>query len=420
MILRKYSTDIKDSIYADFKQIIEAWDINNLVKTQQNILKLTENNYVRFRGLDDSEKIKGLSSFTYLWLEEMNQFEFDDFKQIKKRLRGLPNQKILGTWNPIDEDSWIKKYLIDNETWETTESKVTERQINSTGNIVKYKANFTDNYWICGSPDGSYGYIDNHVLADFEHDKLHDYQYYQIYALGEWGRVDIGGEFYKCFNIENNTKDVCYDNSKPLHISFDENVLPYPALCIFQGNETELWQIDEICLEYPKNRLTDVLEEFKRVYRANKSGLYIYGDRTAKKEDTKLLAGQNFFTIIENELRDYNPVLRLPSANPPVKLRGNFINDTFKGLTGCKIWLNPNCHETIKDFKYVKENNEGSKLKEKVKHPSTKVTYEKYGHCSDVVDYIVCQYFMEEFARYQRGDSNVVRSFVNRQNKSLY
>ena len=67
MILRKYSTDIKDSIYSDFKQIIETWDINSFIKTQQNIIKLSDNNYIRFRGLDDSEKIKGLSSFTYLW-----------------------------------------------------------------------------------------------------------------------------------------------------------------------------------------------------------------------------------------------------------------------------------------------------------------------------------------------------------------
>jgi hypothetical protein len=49
----------------------------------------------------------------------------------------------------------------------------------------------------------------------------------------------------------------------------------------------------------------------------------------------------------------------------------------------------------------VKENNEGTKLKEKTKHPSTKVSYEKYCHTSDCFDYLICEYFKDVFIRYQ-------------------
>jgi phage terminase large subunit len=400
-VLRKYSTDIKHTVYSDIKGIISKWDLNRFVTAQQNLVKLDELNYIAFRGLDDPEKVKGITNFHYIWMEEFNQFDFEDYKQIRKRLRGLENQKILATWNPVDEDSWVKKEVLDKETWIEQPTNCTGKWVNESGDMLLYKLTYKDNYWIVGSPDGSYGYVDKHVLNDFERDKINDFQYYQIYALGEWGRVDVGGEFYKCFDINTNTKKSYYDPNKPLHISFDENVLPYPALVICQGNESELWQIDEICLEYPKNRLTDVLQEFQRKYPMNKNGLFIYGDRTAKKEDTKLEAGQNFFTIIENALREYRPTLRLPSSNPPVKLRGNFINDTFRGLTTIKIFLHPDCNETIKDFKYLKENNEGTKLKEKTKHPSTKVSYEKYGHTSDCCEYLICEYFKDVFIRYQ-------------------
>jgi hypothetical protein len=89
-------------------------------------------------------------------------------------------------------------------------------------------------------------------------------------------------------------------------------------------------------------------------------------------------------------------------------------------LTNITIHLNPECNETIKDFKYVKENNEGAKLKEKTKHASTKVTYEKYGHTSDCLDYLICEYFKDEFINYQRGGDEGIRSVVHRKNKYNY
>ena len=64
MILRKFGVDIKDSIYSDFVNIINYWELSHLFKCQINYIEcLQTNSFIRFRGLDDSEKIKGLSGF---------------------------------------------------------------------------------------------------------------------------------------------------------------------------------------------------------------------------------------------------------------------------------------------------------------------------------------------------------------------
>jgi phage terminase large subunit len=64
LILRKYATDIKDSIFSDFVRIINEWGISDLFIVQQNLIICNATgSYVRFRGLDDSEKVKGISNF---------------------------------------------------------------------------------------------------------------------------------------------------------------------------------------------------------------------------------------------------------------------------------------------------------------------------------------------------------------------
>ena len=172
-------------------------------------------------------------------------------------------------------------------------------------------------------------------------------------------------------------------------------------MSIYQASESKAWKIDEIALQNPNNTLSHTLTEFKRRYPANRSGLFIYGDRTSLKEDTKLEKGTNFFTIISSSLSEYSPSQRLPSKNPPVAMRGNFINEIIFGKDMFSI--NDKCKHSITDYLYVKEASDGTKLKEKAKHPVTKVSYEKYCHFSDTDDYFLCQYFNREFLLYQRG-----------------
>lgn len=207
--MRKYNVTIKDSVYTDFK------NFNNNLLAQSNerlgglfsdisIIEAeirSKRNMLRFRGLDKSEKLKGISAFTKVFMDEITEFKLEDFKQVRKRLRGRKNQQIILTWNPISENHWIKKKIIDREVWFNLpkeieglpESKLSEKshvKINKKGNAIEIKTTYLDNHWVMGHEKG--GFHDKHVIADFEDDKINDPNNYKIYALGEYG-VDTSG-----------------------------------------------------------------------------------------------------------------------------------------------------------------------------------------------------------------------------------
>ena len=179
-----------------------------------------------FKGLDDSEKIKGIDSFKRVVLEEVSEFDFADYKQIRKRLRGMLGQQIICMFNPIDQEHWIKKEIFDTsvqnklskslvdhsgvlnlnieeqytnvtEKWEG--GKVTVKGKEYPSNLVVIKSTYLNNFWVVGSPCKTFGFEDIQTIADFEHDKNTDYNFYSVYALGNWGRINRGGEFYKSF-----------------------------------------------------------------------------------------------------------------------------------------------------------------------------------------------------------------------------
>lgn len=203
-IMRKYNVTIKDSVYTDFKNFNSALHAQSNARLGGffNDISIIEGeirsnrNMMRFRGLDKSEKLKGIAAFSKVLMDEITEFKLDDFKQVRKRLRGRKNQQIITTWNPIDENHWIKKKVIDKEVWidlpneieGIPESKLSENshvRINKKGNAIEIKTTYLDNRWVTGHSKG--GFHDKHVIADFEDDKVNDPNNYKIYARGEYG-----------------------------------------------------------------------------------------------------------------------------------------------------------------------------------------------------------------------------------------
>ncbi len=415
LVLRKFGTDIKDSIYADFKSIIDKWSLSQYFKCQQNYIECTlTGSYIRFRGLDDSEKVKGISNFKRVVLEEISQFDEVDYKQIRKRLRGTLGQQIIGIFNPVSEDHWIKTNVFDKELLneiDTTEEAIqlslkpedwalTGKWLNNLGNTLILKTNYTDNKFIVGPH-----FVDQHVIDDFEKDKTDDYNYYQIYGLGNWGKIRTGGEFWKDFNSNKHVQTLEWFEPHPLHLTWDENVNPFLTCLIWQGVGKEVKQIDEICLEDPRNRVADVCAEFRKRYPVDRvKGLFVYGDRTSIKEDTKMEKGENFFTKIIQHLRDYKPVLRMQSVNPSVVQSAGFINQIYAGrIPDIEIVIGANCKKSLRDYQYAIEDSDGTLKKTKKVHPVTKISYEEYGHPSDAKRYFLTMYFLKEYLNYLNG-----------------
>jgi len=116
-----------------------------------------------FKSIDQPEKIKS-TEFNYIWIEEATEITLEDFRQLNLRLRRQPkstNQMFL-SFNPIDENHWIKTDIID-----------------KMDNVVYHKSNYKDNPFLAKE------YI--HQLEDLINQ---DVNYYRIYTLGEWGVLE--------------------------------------------------------------------------------------------------------------------------------------------------------------------------------------------------------------------------------------
>jgi hypothetical protein len=437
IVFRKTGNTIRHTVYKDFKKIARELKIDkyfNFVDSRFEIVKKDSEKGIWFSGIDDPEKIKGVST-KRVYYNEISSGDPDDLAQIRKRLRGQRGQQILMDFNPIDENHWIKTTIFDNsnftaiptfvengmpKVYSNVEEKFESGRIIANGKeyrgiIVAIKSTHKQNFWVVGSPDGnSYGFIDEQTLIEFEYDRLNNPLYYEVYALGNWGHLSLGGEFYSKFNKHTHVvKGLQVDPNLPIILMFDENVVPYFPCLISQVIEDEdgikvLRIISEICLKNPDNNITSMTDEIIKRYRVNNlQQVIIGGDATSRKRDVKLQSGENFFTVIAKKLQCMNPVLRLNTSNPPVHIRGQFINEIFSdNQSGLRIEIDSSCINTLNDLIYIKESADSKKVKEKVTDKTTGQTYEKYGHLSDCLDYTVCTLFNLEFQRFMaKGDT---------------
>ena len=351
----------------------------------------TDKELNRFRGLE----INGA------FIDEVNEVQEITFNKVLERAgswfhsQGCPS-KILMSCNP--SNNWVKDRFY--TPWK--ENKLPE-------GIAYIQAKITDNPYIPAE------YLESLKM-------LPRYQY-MAFVEGDWDvNIKVGGEFYKCFELDNHISKTTYDPTLPLHISWDDNVNPYLPCGIFQLKGKEVIMIDEIAGETPNNTIKGVCNEFKRKYQGHDAGLFIYGDATANKEDTKLEKGFNFYRLILEELKDFKPNYRVLKSNPSVVMRGNWINTILeKEIGGIKITIGENCKKMINDLVLLKEAADGTKLKEMETDPKTKVRYQKVGHFSDLLDYLLVSAFAQDFDMYQRGNSNISINFgKNIKSKNVY
>ena len=113
-------------------------------------------------------------------MEEATEFTLDDFRQIDLRLRGKSNQykQILMTFNPINEQHWIKKQFFDDDIQKEIESgkQIVSRKYTANSDITIVHSTYKDNR-----------FIDHAYIERLEHLIEEDQNYYNIYTLGKWG-----------------------------------------------------------------------------------------------------------------------------------------------------------------------------------------------------------------------------------------
>jgi hypothetical protein len=376
LVIRKYSTDIQNSVYDNLIGIINQWNLQDHFNFRLSPLGITNKvtgSRILFKGLDDPEKIKSIYGIKRIFLEEANQLEFDDFRELNRRARGQEGIQLYLVFNPVVVNHWLKEELFDKPYYEEHSTKI--------------HATYKDaQRWLTEDD-----IIQLEMLKDINPND------YKVYCLGEWGKVRTGNEFYYNFVYTKHIGEVKPVKGKPLHISFDQNVVPYITMIISQIVEDEngvyhLNVIDELCLKNPLNNTEALCRRFETEYKDYLSaGLFYYGDATGRKRDTR--ANENDYDIIERVLSQYlaPSSCRVPYNNPLIVKRRDFINRILSNRFNIRIMIDNRCKNLITDIEMVQEDAEGKKFKPKKSDHGA--SYEELGHTSDALEYLIMSAF---------------------------
>jgi hypothetical protein len=401
------------SQYQTLKDIIYESGTAHLFQFSDHEMRIvckTNGNMFVSAGCDDVMKIKSIKDPTGAWYEE-DIISEADFITITSSIRTTKADYLqeIFTINPEVEgdyeDNWFWKRFFAGHGSKSFRS-ITEVNI-KIGNAQKtielpyttHHSTYKDNRW-----------LPLEFAAILESLRDSNPYYYTIYTLGEWGNKIVGGRAYAAFEMSRNTRPLEYRPELPLHISFDFNVWPYMSMVIAQGHGNELHIIDTIRAEEPHNNTKGICRIFHYLYGGHDAGLYLYGDPSGRAKDTRTERGTNDFTIIKGALRRMRPKDKVMLKAPAVSSRIDFINEIFRGNTTCSIKVNNNgdCRPLTNDLLYTKEAPDGTKFKETVKDDDTGIRYQKYGHFTDAMDYLVIKYFSSEYTKWIRGGKPIV------------
>ena len=278
---------------------------------------------------------------------------------------------------------------------------------------ILIKTTYEDNYWISGSPDGSYGYRDENLIAVYRALRARNYNSYKVNVLGEWGKVEFGGEFLKSWDTSKHTGVHPYDPKQAVYLSFDENVNPYFPVAFFQvGRDNKSPRmIHCIAAKNPNNTVRWLCREIDRVLTlwGHKELVFVGGDATSKKQDVKQEKGHDLFKLIMDNLAKWQPRRHVANSNPSVKMSASFFNSLLAGdVDGMSFRVDEKCKIAVSDYENTKEDKNGGVDKSTVMDAKTKVRFQPFGHFVDLTRYFLVHTFRTEYAAYQKGDPDAL------------
>ena len=267
MVVKKTYTSCKDSVFKEITDGITVMEQDhnfNSLKSPLEI-KCKNGNTTIFRGLDNPTNLKSIKGINCIWVEESEDLTEVEFENLMILLRGKGKQKIILTFNPIDEEHFTNGRFVKSkkdkvlETFEDGEPKVWEINISEKidGELVGYKI-----LVICST------YNDNAFIEPQRKlviEKLKDTNpfLYEVYRRGKFGTR--GGL------ILTNVEQVDFDEKKLNFRLFDNRGYSqdfgfnhYNAILSVAEKDNCLYVFDEIYVN--EKTTSDILELADRKY----------------------------------------------------------------------------------------------------------------------------------------------------------
>ena len=360
---RKEQTTIKISLKPAFVKAIETTYMNAAYDIQDFTIKGNNSKHIVFKGIDSEGKIKGIEGFKYMLLDELDHYTEEEFMQANLSLRGMQGQKIFATWNPVDENIWIKKY-IDRLDWidlplaikgnkYSQLDKTSFIKKSTDGKTLLIKTTYFDNKWIVGA--NGYGSRDQNLIDEYEQLKTIDPNSYNVNVLGEWGVRDKSNKFAFAFEASKHVGSVEYNPDYLIWLSFDFNVNPISCTA-FQYYDDVLRAIK--CFKLDNSNIYELCKLIASYF--PDAMFKVTGDASGTSRSAMVADNVNYYTIIKDELGLIWTQFNIPSVNPRIEENQVKVNAVL--YAGLFIADSESCKELIYDLTYV-EIDENKKIK---------------------------------------------------------
>lgn len=270
------------------------------------------------------------------------------------------------------------------------------------------------------NPDKSF--VNAYVSALY---KISDPSVRERLLFGNWLYVDINDaacywKFDGAKHLIEGLKDSKYDPLKPLILSFDFNVAPYMSCLMAQIDyENKIVYILEEVLGKPENKENNTPKFAEKIKNkllgmGHTGGVVVTGDPAGLSRTTTTEDGVNNYTILLSVLK--NPQLRprkkLLSKQPSQITRLEFVNNIFEGYDGWTIQIDLKCRKLIEDLINQRKEMDGSKSKAKIMDSKLGIKYERYGHFSDTLDYLLVLFLNEPWKKFNATGSSGIVTFT--------
>ncbi len=165
LITRKTLPSLRITSYKLFIDLLKQYRVYDSFNHNKTFRELRyKDNYLLFTSVDDSTKIQS-TEFNYIWMEEAEEFTYDDFITLKTRLSGKKKEnevnQIFLAYNPKKKFSYIN------------------RQVKNDKDVHYIHSTYKDN-----------PFLDNDYKQLLEDLREQNYEYYRIFALGEYADLD--------------------------------------------------------------------------------------------------------------------------------------------------------------------------------------------------------------------------------------
>jgi phage terminase large subunit len=343
---------------------------------------------------DPDFKSLGSLEITDAFIDEVTEITEKAFQIFSSRIRyrldrlRVAEPKILITGNPAS--NWVKWNYIKNQKGNPATLRPHQAVI---------QALLTDN------PDAEFRRVYGKQLEN----TLNEYDLARLLG-GDWdAEPPTGGEFYTGFDRKRNIATCRISSTLPaVHLSFDQNVIPYNSCLCAQIDTTagvkRLIFFDEITLPPPQNTTEHVCQEFSNRHGHNTQAVFYYGDASGRSRSTR--TEENDYQIVHRKLQKWVVYAsdRTAFSNPPLTKRRDFTNKILAGqIQGVEVVIDPGCHNFISDLTRCKTDANGGKLKNTERDPRTGATYQPNGHLGDCFEYFLVGVLKTEWELFLQG-----------------